>query len=345
MDSHIGITLRDLSWEDTLDLAVEADRLGVDSLWVPESITRRDAPLVLAALAARTRHALLATGVANVYTRHPIQALMQAATLDEISGGRHILGLGSGNVPRLREFNTPNTERPLAQMREFVEVLRQGMTQPESSYHGQIFNFDKIALRSRREDMRVPIYFAAHNPGMLRLVGTHADGVLLSAVSRRELPQAIQHIRDGEAAAGRPGAVTIAAFIPTFLTPDVPGALAAAKVILTSFFSSGFVRQRIQKLNPEYHATAEAIVQAYQEGGLPAATALLSDEVVYHHCLIGDGEQVIEQLSQFRAAGIQQPILSIYPVPLKLKQFFAPLVESGVPEATRAVLSHVARMH
>src|SRR5574342_1135340 len=95
-----GITLRDLSWEETLACAEQADAIGVDSLWVPESITRREALLVLAGLAARTRRAGLASGVTNVYARHPIQTLMAAATLDEISAGRFMLGLGSGNVPR-----------------------------------------------------------------------------------------------------------------------------------------------------------------------------------------------------------------------------------------------------
>lgn len=337
-----GITLRDLSWEETLACAEQADAIGVDSLWVPESITRREALLVLAGLAARTRRAGLASGVTNVYTRHPIQTLMAAATLDEISAGRFMLGLGSGNVPRLKEFNTPNLERPVAQVREFVEVLRLGLTQTEASYHGQIFNYDLIALRSRRPDLRVPIYLAAHNPQMLRLTGAVADGVLLSALARAEIPAAVALIRQGEAGAARSRPVDIAAFIPTFLTPDVAGAVAAAKVILASFFSSGFVRGRIRNLNPGFAEQAEAVYQAYQAGGVEAATRQIGDEVVHQHCIAGDFDQLEERLAGFRAAGVDRPILSIYPVPLKLKQFFAPLVESGAQEAIATVLAHLA---
>jgi 5,10-methylenetetrahydromethanopterin reductase len=338
---RIGITLRDLPFVETLACAEQADRAGVDSLWVPESITRRDGTVTLAALATRTQNCKLATGVLNVYTRHPVQALMECATLDEISGGRFMLGVGSGNVTRLKEFNTPNVDKPLLQVREFIEVLRQGMSQPESSYHGQIYSFDKIAQRANRETMRVPIYVGAHNAQMLRLIGQLADGVLLSANSVREVPRAIEIINAGRQSAGRTDPVDIAMFIPTFLTPDEAGAVAAAKVILTSFFSSSFVRARFRNQYPEFADTAEAIIAAYKSDGLDAAVKLVSEQVVHDHCIAGNYNTLAQRLADFRAAGVTRPILSIYPVPLKLKQFFAPLVESGVREATEAVLANL----
>ncbi len=338
---RIGITLRDLPFAETLACAEQADRAGVDSLWVPESITRRDGTITLAALATRTQRCYLATGVLNVYTRHPVQALMECATLDEISGGRFMLGLGSGNVARLKEFNTPNVDKPLAQVREFIEVLRQGMSQPESSYHGQIYSFDKIAQRANRETMRVPIFVGAHGPQMLRLIGALAEGVLLSANSVHEVPRAIEFIQEGRQAAGRTDPIDVAMFIPTFLTPDEAGAVEAARVILTSFFSSSFVRSRFRSQYPEFAETAENIHATYKRDGVDAAVKLVSDQVVHDHCIAGDYSVLARRLADFKAAGVTRPILSIYPVPLKLKQFFAPLVESGVREATEAVLANL----
>lgn len=104
-------------------LARRAEERGFASVWVAETRFRRDAVTVAAAIAAATRHVRVATGLVNVYTRNPVLLAVTAASLDELSGGRFILGVGTGSEELLAAEGHAYI-RPYTRLREYVEVLR-----------------------------------------------------------------------------------------------------------------------------------------------------------------------------------------------------------------------------
>ncbi len=171
-------------WGETLaelaDAARRAEDAGAEVVWVPE--LHRSATVAAAALAAATRRARIGTGIALAFTRSPMTTALEALDLDELSGGRFVLGLGTG-VQRLNEdwHNVP-FGKPVAHMRETVRNVRE--------FWASCTTGEPIDLPGEEEPMRIrgyqrpfgvqrtriPVYLAAMGPAMTRLAGTIGDG-------------------------------------------------------------------------------------------------------------------------------------------------------------------------
>lgn len=181
--------------EEFIGEIVEAEQLGFRGVWVADSQSIfRDAYVTLAACAYRTRHMLLATGVTNPVTRHPAAIACSMATIDELSGGRAILGMGTGFSSVQTLGLKPAT---LKQMEESTRVMRALMQRKPAVYQGHEI---KMTWPTRA----VPIYYASSGPKSLQLAGRVADGVLFQVGSNPRLVQyAIHHIYEGARQAGR----------------------------------------------------------------------------------------------------------------------------------------------
>lgn len=157
-------------------LAVNAERLGYHSVWVPET-WGRDAFLLLGAIAQRTDKIRLATGVVNIFSRSPAQLASAVATLNELSGGRAILGLGASGEKVIRDFHGIQFWRPVERMKESVEIIRLLLAGEKADHGGEIFRTKDFALNFRARE--APIYVAALGPRMTELAGKMADGIIL----------------------------------------------------------------------------------------------------------------------------------------------------------------------
>jgi alkanesulfonate monooxygenase SsuD/methylene tetrahydromethanopterin reductase-like flavin-dependent oxidoreductase (luciferase family) len=337
----VGVTLRDLSYPDALACAQVADSIPIHSLWLPESVGQQDASILLAALAVTTRRCKLGTGVANVYTHNPVQTLMATFTLDSISNGRFILGLGSGNKGQLEKIGAANLDRPLLQVREFIEIVRLGLFHSKFSYTGKIFAIPELVQRNKQTSVNVPVYLAAHNPQMLKLAGSIADGVLLNIISIPELPQAIMLVKDGERDSQYKPDTIIASYIPTFVSDNEREAVHAAKTVLASYCSSPIFLKRLRNFGSQFASTAHTLHQMYLKNGLEAAIDLIDDNTVHQFCIAGNFAHLRQHINVFRQAGLDLPILSIFPVPLRLKQYFPPLADLGLRESVIEILNHI----
>src|SRR3989442_15704072 len=165
-----------LSFGEALELTQRAEARGFDSVWMPEAYGT-DAISILGALAARTERIRLGTGIVNVFSRTPALLAQTAATLDLISGGRFILGLGTSGHQVVSGWHGMAFDRPLLRMRETIAILRQVLRRDRLLFEGQVFQLDKglkLLVRPVRET--VPIYLATLTPGGLRLTGELADG-------------------------------------------------------------------------------------------------------------------------------------------------------------------------
>lgn len=189
--------------EDVVRTARLAEDLGYEVLWIPDQSFHRD-PFVLLSLCARVTSTIrLGVAVTNPLTRHPVQIARAAATLDELSGGRVILGLGAGNRTRvLPDLGLP-TDRSVARVEECIEVCRRLLRGESVTMRTRTLFLHDVALESEPRP-GVPIYVGTRSAKMLRLAGARADGVLMEAMfTPGGLDYALSHIAEGAGAVGR----------------------------------------------------------------------------------------------------------------------------------------------
>jgi alkanesulfonate monooxygenase SsuD/methylene tetrahydromethanopterin reductase-like flavin-dependent oxidoreductase (luciferase family) len=198
----LGFALRDpFPWPALRELVVRGESLGYRALLVPE-IAGREAFATLAALAGETERIRLGTGVVPITSRAPKLAAMAAATVQDRSGGRAILGLGTG----------PAVPGALDRLRGYVEETRQILR-------------ERITLRVEPP----PIWISALGPRASRLAGEVADGVLLNWCTPQRVERAVVEVREGSERAGRdPGSVTIAVYVRGAVGDSAAAALRAA---------------------------------------------------------------------------------------------------------------------
>ena len=145
--------------------AKTAERLGFESVWVTQLPDARDASLVLAAYAAATERLKLGTGVLPIYTRHPTAMAQLAATLDELSGGRFILGIGISHKVTVEGMWGMKLERPVDAMREYLTIVRTSLREGSAGFDGELFTARWAYSAPHRTDL--PIMISALNPRML----------------------------------------------------------------------------------------------------------------------------------------------------------------------------------
>src|SRR4051794_15547684 len=184
--------------QGTLAVAQAADAAGIDAIWVSEDPEGWDAFALLGAIAAVTGHATLGTGVTSPYPRHPNLLAASVATLDRISDGRAVLGLGRGQVEWHRDALGVDTGRPLEVLRKTIALLRDWWRPPfrASSPEGAYFHVRHWERTISPVQDHVPIYLAAAGPRALALAGSTCDGVIFNILTAEDfLRQAIPRVR------------------------------------------------------------------------------------------------------------------------------------------------------
>src|SRR5436190_4992298 len=229
------------SLETALQRVERAEALGYESVYTTH-IAARDSLIVLAAYASRTSRIKLGTGVLPIYSRTPVATAQAAATIDEFSGGRMVLGLGVSHQVTVENWYGVRLERPLKAMREYVGIVR-ACSRGEDPPEGEIFKsrFHFMGYEPRAD---LPIYVAALSPAMLRLAGEIADGVILWLCN----PSYIRDVVVPEVTAGRERAglglegFDIVPAVPAAMTESREEAYAAMRKDLIPYFSLPFYR-------------------------------------------------------------------------------------------------------
>lgn len=208
--------------KEMLKYSIDAEGKGYDSVWIAEHYLFRDAFSTLAAIALQTKRMKLATGVVNPYTRHPALIAMSIATIDELSGGRAILGIGSGVSLWIKQQMAMKMDGPLSVTKEAIEIVKGILAGEEFSYLGQKFTLRGMKLGFKTIQERIPVYMAAVGQNALKLAGEIADGVILTAgCSPRYVADAVKIIRMGARNAGRdPSKIDVAAFLICSVSED-----------------------------------------------------------------------------------------------------------------------------
>jgi len=292
----------------------EAERRGAEVAFIAEDINCRNAFEIAAVAATRTERIRLATGVVNPYTRNPTSLAMAIATLDEISDGRSILGIGTSSPSLIEDQMGLIGGRSVQVMHETTDVVRALLSGEAVTFAGEYHRYREARLEVPTIQPHIPIFFAAMGPRMLRLAGRIADGVLLNVGASIEYVRwAVGEIHDGALAASRdPSEITIAAWMSVYVG-DREQVLPRARAWLAGMLSiprQGELLLEKTGLDTDILTGIRAHYRAYPHQGDPVRAAeYVPDEVAERLALVGPPGRIQERIGEYRAAGVQVPVV------------------------------------
>jgi F420-dependent oxidoreductase-like protein len=302
---------------ELIALAQEAERLGYDSAWAAEA-WGTDAVTVLAWLAATTTTIKVGSAILQIPARTPANTAMTAATLDLMSGGRFLLGLGTSGPQVVEGWHGEPWGKPLAKTREYVELVRRALRRETLEHDGEHYQVPyrgdgatglgkplKLMMRPHRPD--VPIYLASLRPKSVELAAEIADGWL---------PVFFSPERAGEtfpAPFNRNG-LDIAACAPAVLSDD----LASARDALRPYYAlyvggmgargTNFYNDLVRSYG--YEAEAEKIQSLFLDGKQREAAAAVPDALVDELALVGPRDRITDRLAAWRESGATTLLIS-----------------------------------
>jgi len=307
---RMGVTVQtgELAIEEILAYARLAEELGYDG-FLPTEESGKDAFSVLALAAQATRRIRLGTAIISVYTRTPTLMAMEAAALDRYSGGRAVVGLGTGGPGFIPLGHGIPIVRPLTRVRETVAIVRGLLGGGRFSFQGELFQVRAFQLRERPIRAEVPVWIAALNPKMTALGGEVADGVIYNLLPVAYVAQARAQIAEGAGRAGRdPGRVTLASLAVTCVEPGDPEAMDAARKTVAFYAAAPTYHHMLEAAG--FGPLAKEIGAAWHARQQQRAVDLVSRELLESVSLTGDRGRVRQQLQAYLDLGVY-PI--IYP--------------------------------
>jgi F420-dependent oxidoreductase-like protein len=299
--------------EDTI---ADAERLGLDSIWTAEAYGS-DGLTPLAWWGARTERVKLGTAITQMSARQPAMTAMSAMTLDHLSGGRFILGLGVSGPQVVEGWYGMPFEKPLARTREYIGILRdiwarKGPVTNDGPHYPLplpggtgLAKPLKASIHPLRED--IPIYLGAEGPKNIALCAELCDGwlAMLFAPEHQDLYK--DSLEEGWAREGArrgPDDFDVAASVPFIVTDDVEGATDSLRPMFALYFGGMGAKGRNFHANVAirmgYEAEVEEITDLYLDGKKDEAAAKVPTELVEQLSMIGSADKIRHDLERWR---------------------------------------------
>jgi coenzyme F420-dependent oxidoreductase len=313
--SAIGLVIpywNDITKDEIIDYAQLAEGLGYDSIWVPE-MWGRDAFSILSVIALNTNRIKLGTGIVSVFSRTPAIIAQTVATLDEISGGRMILGLGTSGPVVIENWHGVNFEKPLRRTREYVEIIKMIIAGQRVNYSGEIFRLKNFSLQFEPFREVIPIYIASIGPKNITLTGEIADGWIPFLVPIEHYKQTQDYLRAGAEKGGRAfDNIKVCPYIPALVSDDEDISRRLIKEYVAyyigamgTYYSGLISRCGFQK-------EANSIVEAWKKGSKEEAIKGVSDSLLKSVAVTGSANAGRNKIEEFGKAGADIPIF-IFP--------------------------------
>ncbi len=309
---------------ELIQLAQEAERLGYDSAWAAES-WGTDVVTVLSWLAATTTTLKVGAGIMQIPARTPAMTAMTAATLDLMSGGRFLLGLGTSGPQVAEGWHGQPFGKPLARTREYVEIVRAAIRRDLVEHHGDAYEIPyagddatglgkplKLMMHPHRPD--IPVYLAAIGPRNVALAAEIADGWLPVWVS----PEKLAGIHGEALAAAKPGFDVAAFGVPVAISDDLQAARDFVKPHLALYVGGmgakgqNFYNALVGRYG--YEAEAKEIQELYLGGKKMEAIAKVPDALVDEVALVGPRDRVAERLEAWKASSVTTLLVQTHDV-------------------------------
>ena len=321
---HVGYWGLGLTAGVQLDIVREAESAGFDSVWAAEAYGS-DTATVLAWLAANTGRIRIGSAIFQMPGRTPAMTAMTAATLDHISDGRMILGIGSSGPQVAEGWHGQRFARQLRRTREYVEIVRKALARDRLEYDGEIYTLPlpdgpgkalKLTIGTVQE--QIPIYIAAIGPKNTQLTGEIADGWLPTFFSPEHVGEFRSLLEEGAARAGDGKAIDesfdIAPNVNVAIDDDIERAREAMRPLLALYVGGmgsrdkNFYNALVRRYG--FEDAAEQVQDLYLDGKKDEAAAALPDELIDQTSLVGPKERIAERLAVYREAGVGTLICS-----------------------------------
>lgn len=294
---------------DTLTAVREAEKRGFESAWIIESSLTpgKDAISYLGALSVSTERIGLATGVINPYSRSATLIASTMATLDEMSKGRIILGLGTGHWV-LGMYHSVGFHDPVNRLRDYITAIRQLGSGTVVNYEGKYVQIKGLKLNLQSFRQRFPIYVATVSEQLAKAAGEIADGVLFALVSPTRVEKLVKAVREGAESTNRSfDDVDIACYLDTFLMKDADKAIEGARQDVAGYGRSKHYRRLYRKMG--FSKEADALKEAWAKGGMENAVAQVPERMARDLVLVGSPEDCLKRAQEYRAAGVKLPVI------------------------------------
>jgi len=295
-----------LEHDEVLRCAAIADKQEAESVWIPES-WGREAFVTLGSLAALTKRVLLGTGIIGIYSRSPASIAMAVTTLDALSNGRALLGLGASSKAIVENWHGARFSNHVARMREYVELVRLICKGDKVSYTGKFSKVNNFKLGFKPVRERIPIYVAAVNEKMLKLSAGMADGAILFLRPIDDLKQTTSQLKINK------DSFDIACVIMTAISKDAELARERVRKTLAFYVAVGKIYSKFLASHG-FEDTVEQITDEYKKHGLENVHKLVPDKMLDSIAIAGAPEECRRRLAKFRETGISLPIIQFNPI-------------------------------
>ena len=312
---NVGYWGLGLTREDQLAIVQEAERLDYDSVWTAEAYGS-DSATILGWIAGLTTKIKIGSAIFQMPGRSPAMTAMTAATLDQLSDGRMLLGIGSSGPQVSEGWHGVRFGHQLARTREYIEIVRKALARERLEYSGEHFTLPltdgpgkalKLTIATVQE--RIPIYLAAIGPKNTALAGEIADGWIPTLVSPEHLPDLRQSLEEGAAKAGRSlDGFDIAPTVNVYVSDDIEKGRDVMRPFIALYVGGmgsrdkNFYNNLVQRYG--FEEAAKKVQDLYLEGRRDEAMAALPDELIDLVSLNGPADKVRERLRVYREAGV-----------------------------------------
>lgn len=287
------------------DYAKLAEAAGYESVWVPEAFSS-DAFTLLGAIASHTSRLRLATGIVNIFSRTPALIAQTFATLDEISNGRAIIGLGTSGPLVVQNYHGMSFTKPLTRTREVVEILRLALSGERINYEGEFFKLNGFKLLIAPVQKRIPIYLATFKENAVKQTGAIADGWLPTHVSIKHFAAMRANLAAGAQSAGRTeDAIDIAALTLTVCAANGDDARALCAQHLAYYVGGmgAFYHELMHSYG--WGEEADRLQALWKQGDRAGAAKVVTREMLDATVIAGTRDECIAAIEARRAAGFK----------------------------------------
>src|ERR671930_2275226 len=312
---NVGYWGLGLSNADQLALVREAESAGYDSVWAAEAYGS-DTATVLAWLAGQTERIRIGSAIFQIPGRTPAMTAMTAATLDHISNGRMILGIGSSGPQVAEGWHGQRFPKQLQRTREYVEIVRKALARERLEFEGEQYTLPlpdgpgkalKLMIGPVQE--RIPIYIAAIGPKNTQLTGEIADGWMPTFFSPEHVGESRKLLEEGAARSGRSlDGFEIAPQVNLCVDEDLDRARDAVRPVIALYVGGmgsrekNFYNQLIQRYG--FEDAAKEVQDLYLSGKKEEAAGALPPDLIDTISLVGPTARIHDRLAAYREAGV-----------------------------------------
>jgi len=294
-----------LSVNEVLQCAKTLSTYNPHTIWIPETWGMENFSMI-SAVSQIIKNSQIGSSIINIFSRSPALIAMGAATVDTISDGRLILGLGTSSKPIVEEFHGQDFTSPVLRLKEYTEIIKLALSGNKIEYKGRFFSLSNFSLLIKPPRKNIPIYFGAVNQKMVDLCWEIADGVIFYLRPLTELEKIIKKMQTKRK-------IDVACQIITCVSHDSEKAIERAKKTLAFYVSVGSIYREFLSKNGFLKET-ESIFDEFKNSGFSSNDELVPQSMLDSLTICGTPDECKKQFQKFVDSGIDSPILQFNPI-------------------------------